>query len=491
MSGFFEHKEVKWSLAVMGVLSVLGLIGGSFFNIINTDSAVLLVETERIAEGYIPYATMHLNYPPLWYYINVAFKWLFHVPYGCYPFYLAVHWLYAGGCAACLYAISKKWGAATPVACFVAWLFFIITYQQQGNEVIFEIPGMFWGLLAICLYYRWQNRHPAWQILAGAVACCSFLTKQFGAGFLPLILWLMLTSSLLDKWKQMMTFIAGYCLPLLLCLAFFGTEMYRSILFNGYGTAEMDAFRGIETTPSMVLTRIAGNLFSLCNHQVPVVYVALLCLPLLFRQGKYREVLLCLFAIIGFALQFVFVHGGRHYLLYMIPFALLLVPLLMTIETNKILRYVILAVIGITTLNGVYAACHNRALKRYVLEGEHDYENQWKSGEYIINLVQDGETVFIPHVGLEYLYYTANLYPPRMAETGYCTGPMEVTVDVCAKNVAEADYVIHYTDEEICATSGGEVFEYFYTDSIRQYVDQFPSDTLENAVVVHKMVDNK
>ena len=491
MSGFFEHKEVKWSLAVMGVLSVLGLIGGSFFNIINTDSAVLLVETERIAEGYIPYATMHLNYPPLWYYINVAFKWLFHVPYGCYPFYLAVHWLYAGGCAACLYAISKKWGAATPVACFVAWLFFIITYQQQGNEVIFEIPGMFWGLLAICLYYRWQNRHPAWQILAGAVTCCSFLTKQFGAGFLPLILWLMLTSSSSDKWKQMMTFIAGYCLPLLLCLAFFGTEMYRSILFNGYGTAEMDAFRGIETTPSMVLTRIAGNLFSLCNHQVPVVYVALLCLPLLFRQGKYREVLLCLFAIIGFALQFVFVHGGRHYLLYMIPFALLLVPLLMTIETNKILRYGILAVIGITTLNGVYAACHNRALKRYVLEGEHDYENQWKSGEYIINLVQDGETVFIPHVGLEYLYYTANLYPPRMAETGYCTGPMEVTVDVCAKNVAEADYVIHYTDEEICATSGGEVFEYFYTDSIQQYVDQFPSDTLENAVVVHKMVDNK
>ncbi len=490
MSNFLGHKGVKGSLAALGVLSVLGLIVGSFFNIIDTDSAVLLVEMERIAEGYAPYQTLHLNYPPLWYYINVALKWLFQVPYGCYPFYLAVHWLFAVGCAVCLYLISKRWGANSQIACFVAWLFFIIIYQQQGNEVIFEIPSVFWGVLAVCLYYHWHDRSPLWQILVGIVACGSFLTKQFGAGFLLLILWLILSSSSTDKWKQSAMYMAGYSLPLLLCLALFGPEMYRSILFNGYGTAEMDAFRGIETTPGMVLGRIGTNLLALCNHQVPVVYAALFLLPVLFRQHKHREVLFCLFAIGGFALQFVFVHGGRHYLLYMIPFALLLVPLLMTMEAGKTVRYVVLFVIGIMTLNGVYAACHNRSLKRYVLDGEHDYANQWKSSEYIAETVQDGETVFIPHVGLEYLYYTANLYPPRMAETGYCTGPMEVTVDMCAQNVREADYVIHYTQEEMCSTNE-EIFEYFYTDSIRQYVDQFPSDTLENAVVISKIRGNR
>ena len=65
MKDFFENKYVKWALGILGILSVLVLIIGSFFNSIDLDSAVILVEMERIAEGYIPYETLHLNYPPL------------------------------------------------------------------------------------------------------------------------------------------------------------------------------------------------------------------------------------------------------------------------------------------------------------------------------------------------------------------------------------------------------------------------------------------
>lgn len=486
MKEFFENKFVKWTLGILGVLSVLVLIIGSFFNSMDVDSAIILVEMERIAEGYIPYKTMHLNYPPLWFYVNVALKWLFHVPYGCYPFYLGVHWLYAIGCASCLYYISRQWGASKYISAFVAWLFFIVMHWPQGNEVLFEIPSIFWGLLSISLFLKWKDTNPAWQIVVGAIACCSFLTKQFGAGFLMLVLWLIVTSASENKWKQTGYYLLGYCLPLLICLACWGTDIYRSILFNGYGTDVMDAYWGRETTFTTKLLRIWDNLLAFANRIVPIVYVALVLLPIIFKQGKWRETLLCFFAIGGFSLQYFFVHGGlNHYMQYMLPFALLLISIVLTLDLNKYIRTAIWAIIGWTTILGMYSAYHNRVWKRYLHEGKRDYENQWKMGKQIADIVQDGETVFIPHGGICYLYYTANLYPSCMAEIGYGVGPMEVDIEHAAKWVANTDYVLHFTRKMMYDLYQGKDFEYFYNDSIQQYVDQFPSDTFGTSVVIH------
>ncbi len=485
MNKIFENKFVKWTLIIVAVLSVLVLIIGSFFDGMDVDSAIILVEMERIAEGFIPYKTIHLNYPPLWFYINVFLKWLFHVPYGCYRFYLGVHWLYAIGCASCLYYISRKWGASKYLAAFVAWLFFIVTHWPQGNVILFEIPSIFWGLLSISLYLKWQNAHPAWQMIVGAIACCAFLTKQFGAGFLLLVLWLIVASNAVNKWKQAGYYVLGYFLPLLLCFAFWGTAIYQSILFNGYGTDEMDTFWGKDISLGTKLIRLWNNLLYFANRIAPVVYVAIALLPLLFKQGKWRETLLCLFGIIGFLLQFFFVHGGPHYYLYMIPFALLLIPIMLSLDVNKYIRGLVWIVIGITTVLGIYSAYHNRVWKRYMHDGRKDYLSQWTFGKQVADIVQDGETIFIPHGGLCYIYYTANLYPSCMAEIGYGVGPMELTVESAAKWTANADYVLHFTKDMMNRLYGGQDYEYFYTDSIQTYVDQFPSDTLGVDVVLH------
>ena len=485
MKDILENKYVKWALCITGVLSVLVLIVGSFFNSMDVDSAIILVEMERIAEGYIPYKTMHLNYPPLWFYINVVLKWLFHVPYGCYPFYLTVHWLYAIGCASCLYYISRKWGASKYVSAFVAWLFFIVSHWPQGNIVLFEIPSVFWGLLSISLFLKWKDCHPAWQLVVGILACCSFLTKQFGAGFILLVLWLIITSTNSNKWKQTGYYLLGYSLPLLICLACWGMDIYQSILFNGYGSDVMDAYWGKETTFASKLVRLWGNLLLFMNRIAPVVYIGILLLPLFFKQGKWHEALMCIFGIGGFLLQFLFVHGGHHYFQYMLPFALLLIPVILSLDLNKYVRIGVCLIISWTAVLGVYSAYHNRVWKRYMHDGKRDYENQWKFGKQIADIVQDGETVFIPHGGICYVYYTANLYPSCMAEIGYGVGPMELDIEHTAKWVANTDYVLHFTRKMMYDLYQGKDFEYFYNDSIQQYVDQFPSDTFGTAIVLH------
>lgn len=480
-----ENKLIRYTLAMFGVISILVLIIGSFFNGIDVDSAVILVEMERIAEGYIPYKTMHLNYPPLWFYINVFLKWLFHLPYGCYHFYLAVHWLYAIGCAWCLYYISYKWSANKYISVFVAWLFFIVTHWPQGNVILFELPSIFWGLLAISLYFKWRENNPMRLIAVGIFACCSFFSKQFGLGFFALILWLIFTSTSSNKWKQTGYYLLGYCIPLFICFAYWGTDIYESILFNGYGTDVMDAYWGKETSFISKVIRLCENVLHLVNRILPVVYVAILLLPMICKQNKWREALMCFFAIGGFSLQFFFVHGGPHYYLYMIPFGLLLIPIIISLELNKYIRGIVWIIIGVTTLLGIYSSFHNRVWKLYLHKGKEQYTQQLEMGKRVSNIVQDGETVFIPHGGICYIYYTANLYPSCMAEIGYGIGPMELNIETAGKWVSEADYVLHFTREMMYDLYQGQDFEYFYNDSIQQYVDQFPSDTLSKDIVLH------
>ena len=169
----------------------------------------------------------------------------------------------------------------------------------------------------------------------------------------------------------------------------------------------------------------------------------------------------------------------------MIPFALLLIPIILSLELNKYIRYCIYIVIGVTISLGLYSAYYNRVWKIYLHNGKQNYKNQWEMGKRVSQIVRDGETIFIPHCGVCYLYYTANLYPSCMTEMGYGVGPMELDIEHAAKSVANADYVLHLTHEFMYDLFQGKDYEYFYNDSIQQYVNKFPSDTLDRVTVIH------
>lgn len=489
-------KEILKNKYVLGLLSILGLITaiipilGSYFWPIDVDSAIILTEMERIFEGFVPYKTMHLNYPPLWFYINVALKWLFHVPYGCYYFYLTIHWLYVAGIATCLYSLSKHFNTNKVVAWFVAWLYIIVSHWLQGNEILFEIPSVFWGMLAITLAYKWEDKHPALYIIVGMLACSSFFTKQFGAGFSLLVAWIVVARQTGNKWKQIGFYVLGYIIPLVVCYLCWGWDIYQCILFNGYGTNLMDAYWGRVTTPMMKFERMFEHILHFTNRVAPIIYAALFLSPIIFKQGKWREFLLCIFALGGFLLQFWFVHGGNHYYQYLVPFALLLIPICLSLELNKYIRYVLYGFIMATVAFSGYSTYRNRVWKGFIKSGNKQQKEQIAFGHKISEMIGDGKTVYIAHGGIDYLYYTANLYPPCMQKYGYAVGPMEINIEGCAEMVEKADYVLRFSKEMMLKIyPDGRDFEYYFTDSIQSIVAQYPSDTLDERgdIILHRM----
>ena len=162
----------------------------------------------------------------------------------------------------------------------------------------------------------------------------------------------------------------------------------------------------------------------------------------------------------------------------MLLFALLLIPIMLSLDLNKYVRVAVWAIIAWTTILGIYSAYHNRVWKRYLHDGKKDYEHQWVMGKRVADIVQDGETVFIPHAEKCYIYYTANLMPADISKYGYAVGPMEIDITKAFGMIKNANYVIHLK------TIYEYDFEYYYNDSNRLYVDQYPSDTLDAETII-------
>ena len=179
MKDILKNKLFLWSLAIIGILTAIIPIIGSLVNgILHVDEPILLVEMERIAEGYIPYIDMHLNYPPLWFYIMAGLKHLFHIPYGNYSFYHFIHYIFVIANAILIAGICRRNRFSHLISWFSAWLFLIVSHWMSGNAILFEMPSIFFGLLAIWLVFQ-QKQNVYMYFLIGIITACSFLIKQF------------------------------------------------------------------------------------------------------------------------------------------------------------------------------------------------------------------------------------------------------------------------------------------------------------------------
>lgn len=471
-------KAFKTIMLIIGIVSALIPIITSFWNGIDVDTAVILTEMERIYEGYIPYKTIHLNYPPLFFYICVGLKWLFHVPFGYYPFYHALHFVFVIITAVFIYLICRAFDGSKTVSLFCSWLFMMVTHWTQGNYVMFEIPSICFGLAAMYCILSNIMKNSLNFIWIGALTTCAFLVKQFGAGFFVLGLYLIVVNCDITKWKKLLFYILGYLMPILLCLVIWGKDFIYSVLLNGYGT-ETASLAGYETSIYSKCNQIIGNLYYFSYRICPIVFAAIISIPFIVRSHNIREFLFCIFGILGFALSFWFVRGGLHYSLYMTPFAILMIPIITNTEiVNKYVLWISYAAVALTTLLALYSTYRNRVykgLKYQQLKGQTELSNR------LSEIIDNDKTVWIIHGGIEYLYYFNNLTPPNMSSVGYATGPLEVTKEKQWKQVKSADYIIRFTRDY--------PYEYSFDEEVKSYVNQFPMDSLDSngEIVIHRM----
>ena len=208
-SSVMNQKKVQVSLVILGILMVGIPIIWSIFNVeINCDSAYYISIVERIADGYVPYRTIAVGYTPLWFYIAYLYKLIFFIPNGAYAPYLVLHYFFVCSIAFFLYKIARHFGSNKWVSMLGAWFFLYITHWLNGNVVLLEMPSLYFGLLSVWLLLELSNRSSWHYIWIGGLACCSFLCKQFGLGFIALDIYIMLF--ILDKKDDYSNYYDGY-----------------------------------------------------------------------------------------------------------------------------------------------------------------------------------------------------------------------------------------------------------------------------------------
>ena len=462
-------KTVRYILLVLGGISVLVLMAMSFFRPLWVDPSVILVEMERIAEGYVPYKTMHLNYPPFWFYLMVGLKKLFHIPYGCYIFYLAIHYLFSIGCAYCVYGISKEFGASKWISLAAAWFFLFISMWLWGDCVIFDIPTAFWGMLTCLLALKYKDGKPILFILLGIICSLSFLTKQYGAGFFPLVLWIIIVYSTDRIILRSSFFIIGYLIPVAICLFIWGIDIVKSTLLNGYGGSSFRELAGDQTTN---IGRYIRGMFFVCTR-FPIVPLAVFSVPYSLKINKWRQTLFCLFGIGGFAMQFCFLWldsftisgNALHYLLLLAPFIAILISVMAT-TSNKVLNVLFICCLSITCLFSLYKLTR-RSIPEYF--NHKDAYSQKVLTENVRQIIGENETAWVVDGDLEFLYYKANLKPAVMDVVAYSTGFYEITVEKAKLETKQVDYVIQYDWE-----GPSEYWRNYYDSEVQSYVESFP-----------------
>ena len=198
-------------------------------------------------------------------------------------------------------------------------------------------------------------------------------------------------------------------------------------------------------------------------------------MPVIFKQKKWKEYLFCLCGLLGFMLQFYFVNGGLHYQLYTIPFSVMIISILLSLDVNKWKKIIIYIFVGITLILSLYSTYNNRVYK--ILCKTNFKQEQINCAKWLNENTEEGKTLFIVHGGIFYNYYLTNILPVNISTIGYSFGPLGLNEDECSQQIDSADYILRFTKDY--------PYESFFTSEMKQRCEKMPAIYYNDEIVLH------
>ena len=398
---------------------------------------------------------------------------LFHIPNGLYWPYLLLFYLFEMGMVFFLYRFMLCLGTKRSVAFLCSTLLLLLFQNNWGWCVLLEIPFLFFGMLSSWLILEWKDKPIVLYLLVGVFSACSFLSKQFGLGFLVLGLYELIFIAH-KGWKHTLFYLVGYILPIMLCVVLWRWPFVESVLLNGYGTTSAKAIGRDITLIVKVKYIIKAVLLFLKRN--PIVILSVLFLYESYKQHRLPNILFAYFGIGGFALQFYFVEAWSHYHLPLVLFSMIVMAELLTLDSVKILTMLKYAVIIYTLCVSIYFNINR------IRRGWDERNSQYELANSVKKHIGQDKTLYIVHgFAHYYVYFMADIMPPNLKTIGYSFGPLGLNEEKCRRQIDSADYVLRYSDDY--------EYEAEFTPNLKKYVERFPivGYWQDSTVVLHKM----
>lgn len=372
---------------------------------INPDSVYYIGVSRLISEGKVPFIDFQLSYTPLSFYLMCIPLSLLGPTY---TNALIIVYVLNFINSFLVYKILRLQNCTTLWSWYGSLLFLLCCLLFQGNVYILEPFVLLFGLVALCFLH---NGTIFFLILTGISCSLSFLCKQYGMGFLVLVIIFLIIK---DNYsfrsvKKILLVLSGFFIGLVAFVIFMklqGVEFVNMTSELSGSDYHREGFKGFLIAYFYLFTRLS-----------PLLIALFFALKYLKKVVKDHFWVISVVGTFGFMLA-CYVRFYSHYLLLVSPFVVfLIVYTINQIENRKIRKifsfYVILSTF-IPICLVLFSTINTFGGKRRQL--------QVQTSVKIANVIPEGqENVFVSFSVL-YASLLNNYTPPLIKKYGLSSG---------------------------------------------------------------------